>query len=212
MFAKKGKRRVLFAVLIFIFILMIYIRYFSPSDYRSHAIPAENVKIIGTSLVLNADFESIDDKVWHNIGNEEIYILPEKGRSGSKGVVIHVAMLNDVCQMIALKDVPEYILVEGWVRTENFVTDDQNTGAIITIACMNPAIKKNWKGRRIYGQLAQAGSEIVKGVSEWKKLSFAMPVPSKTVEIEVWAQSNGIEGLVYFDDINVYPAEIKTKE
>jgi len=190
-----------------VLLVIIYIGYFSPGEHHAVITDVNNYQKCGVSFVRNGGFE---DAFCFWVSAYSYKHLDGIGRKASRGVCCSLQKNNQrfvLSQDIALDQLPGYVLVEGWIRTEklNSTMKGKSSAAGIGFGCLNPDIERNWKGREIYGQLAAYSSKRLSGTNPWTKLSFVAPIHPKTTEIFIEVYAFGTTGEVYFDDVNVYP-------
>lgn len=209
-FLMRIKKHRIFTVVFFVILLtfLIYLRYFSSSDYNKNISP-DKVQVCGPSLVRCGDFENEDAFNYWNINADEKNrrILDGIGYKGTKGFVLILGQncqLSFLSQKLDYETTPEALLVEAWVKT---VDMGELSRALVSICCINPEINYNWKGQEIYGQLAVAHSKKFSGTTPWNKIKFALMIPDKTTEISITIEAAGPIGKAYFDEIKVCPAE-----
>ena len=186
-------------------------------------IDRESTEICGSDLIIDGDFENTVVKYYdsellrigkwsfrHNHPSEFIGITKGKGRNDSKGVWMSFSNnpgFDRFSQIIAYEKLPEVILVEGWVRTD----DLQGEGAELTIVFQNHEIIFGSNKYDNEGMLAHVESNFISGTNPWTKISLALRVPPVAEEILLIVSAHGEKGKAFFDDFHVYPAIDKKK-
>lgn len=198
-----------FAFLVLVFAYYVNVIYFNESRPELGPLEDYSFKIIENSVIENGNFEEID-KGWRIAFKEpETLFMAGAGRSDSYGVVFSFSPKNrytSVCQTVPYDEIPgaKAILVEGWMRTEDFISTG---GAKIHIDILNTEMDINSKEfAHTYGGLLSCETQSLKGDSLWTKVGLIAIIPEGATEIQVHLVAKGSSGKVYFDDIAVYAA------
>lgn len=164
----------------------------------------------GVSLIRNGDFEQDSEAGWKWSFVDSPFIrIVDTGFNGNAAEITVSERHVESCliQTIPWSNSIRYLLVRGSVKADQAVKYWR-----FRVTCGNDEIQYDSKGRENYGDLNT--NEVIHQMSvqseDWKLYEVGVCIPKKTKTISVILVANGTSGKVYFDDIEVLPAKLKS--
>ena len=164
---------------------------------------------IGPTLAVDSGFEQDGSRAWH-LPDRHIH-LANGGRLSSRtvgGELDEQHQFFGVSQEIAISELPEFVIIEGWVRTDGLRKETHEgthtAFAAVYAEFLHAEPEEDWER---YGHLGSAWSKRTAGTNDWTHVAFAAKVPARCAYIKVGGHAHATTGQVFFDDINVYRAK-----
>ena len=204
-------------ILLSLSFFVLYILFINISDQNK--LPAgvfqkndpEDFEIIGDNILINSDFESESFEPWVS-SNHDGYIFTVHKNIGMNGTSGYMWEHHSDLRPFSLtqyveRPFPKSLLVECWVRTEDFYCEENDDSLKILVQgyCYVPDDYNDI--------LCQAySSERIKETCQWRKLTAVVENIPDDPELILYVTlySYADKGRVYVDDFKAFPVVRKT--
>jgi hypothetical protein len=163
----------------------------------------EEFEITGENLLVGGDFEAgIDQSLWRRLGKVEWE--KESGMDGSPAVKISAGKGKTGFLGYALGDPSdyEYLLCRGQLRSESVVQGDSPWSTARLLLYFRDS-----DGNALWREPHEVHHLV--GSEGWKSYSRVFRAPNHGATAHVSVVNNGASGVLWFDNIEVFPAQQK---